>query len=396
MTGDGGAEGPERPLRIVHLDHTGAIGGAEYALARMFRAGPAWNAVLLLPPVGRENSYAGNSGRVPVRTHGVAQGAGVSAGGAGRALMLGAALVAQAAATRVRAEFRTADVVDANTSRAAAYAALAAWTSRAPLVVHLRDLVDTEALGGVGRALMTRIVLPRASGVIANSHATLDSARPFLRVDAVTAVIPSASGLRRSGARTPGDGPLRVGMLARIDPWKGQDLLVDAFAAAFPKGDETLELAGGAPFGHDDHVHALRERARRLGVADRVVLPGHVTEVDALLQTWDVGVQASVRPEPMGQNVLQYLAAGLPTVVADEGGPTEWVVDGENGLRFAARDASALAAALRALADDPALRTRLSAAAVATPGLLTDDEVVAAHADFYRRVVERFGVRRRR
>ena len=55
---------------------------------------------------------------------------------------------------------------------------MAARTSRMPFVVHLRDLVEVEALGRAGYELMVRVVLPRADGVIANSRATLESARP--------------------------------------------------------------------------------------------------------------------------------------------------------------------------------------------------------------------------
>lgn len=227
----------------------------------------------------------------------------------------------QAAATRVHREYRRADLVDANSARAAAYGALAARASRTPFVVHLRDTVDAAALGEVGSAIMRRLVLPRADGVVGNSRLTLQTALPFLRPGAATVVIPSASGLR-AGPPVPGPrepGPLRVGMLARIDPWKGQALLIEAFAAAFP-GDTVLEIAGAAPFGHEDHREELRTQAERLGVADRVAFLGHVDDVDALLARWDVAVQYSTRPEPLGQNVLQYLAAGRAVVVADEGG----------------------------------------------------------------------------
>ena len=266
-------------------------------------------------------------------------------------------------------------------ARSAAYGALAVVGSRKPFVVHLRDTVDRTALGGVGYRLMSRLVLPRADGVVANSRMTLQTALPFLRPRAVTTVIPSASGLRPvsvdPGPR--GTGPLRVGMLARIDPWKGQALLIDAFAAAFAD-DAVLEIAGSAPFGHERHLDDLRAQAERLGVADRVVLLGHVDDVGALLERWDIAVQYSTRPEPLGQNVLQYLASGRTMVVADEGGPVEWVEDDVNGLRVPPRDMAALTDALRRLAEDPARRLRLASAAATTPGLLTDAEVAAAHA----------------
>ena len=177
-------------------------------------------------------------------------------------------------------------------------------------------------------------------------------------------------------------------MLARIDPWKGQRVLLDAFAEAFAGSDATLEFAGAAPFGHDGFLEELRGRAAELGVTEQVRFLGHVDDVDGLIERWDVAVQASTRPEPLGQNVLQYLAAGRAVVVADEGGPTEWVHDDVNGLQFAARDTRSLADVLRRLGADPALRARLGLAAAATPGLLVDSEVAAAHGTFYAEVID--------
>ena len=260
-----------------------------------------------------------------------------------------------------------------------------------PLVVHLRDLVDPEALGRSGHTLMVRVVLPRADGVIANSHATLESARAHLRPGACAEVIPSASGLRVGSASVapgPGDRPIRtVGMLARIDPWKGQRALIEAFAQVFRGRDVRLQLAGEALFGHEDHFDELRAAAAVLGVAGQVDFLGHVNDVHTLITQWDVAVQASTRPEPLGQNVLQYLAAGRPVVAVDEGGPAEWITDGVNGLLVPPRDVEALASALERLDSDPALRSRLAVAATATPGLLDDEAVTRAHEVFYESVV---------
>ena len=387
-----------RLLRVAHLDHTSASGGAEFALVRMLTAGVEWHPLLLVPRGAKDGIFDALAGVLPIRESGVAQPAGVSSGTGTSLVRASARLAIQAVATRLDPAFRTADVIDANTARSAAYGALAARTSRVPFVIHLRDFVDRDSLGGAGFTMMSRIALPRANGVIANSQATLDTARPFLRPDAVTAVIPSASGLEPGTAErrmTDQGSPLRVGMLARIDPWKGQLLLLEAFAAAFPDGDEQLELAGGAPFGHTAFEEELRSRARELGIEPRVTLLGHVDDIAEVLRRWDIAVQASLRPEPLGQNVLQYLAAGVPSIVADEGGPAEWVEDGRNGIRVEPRDAAALSAALRRLAADPGLRRQISSAAPATAGLLTDAEVGRAHAGFYADVRERTEARRR-
>jgi len=374
--------------RIVHLGHTTVAGGAELGLVRMLRADPPWHATVLYPP---DPSGDGVFDDLPftIATHevGVAQPYGASDATAARAAVVGARLLVQAAAARLHPSFGHADLIVANSTRSAAYGALALATSRKPFIVYLHDIVGEESLGGFGEKMMTRVVLPRADGVIANSKATLASAEPYLRRDALREVIPGASGATGMprGVREPG--PLRVGMLARIDPWKGQMLLLDAFAQAFPTGEETLEFAGGAPFGHADYLEALRDRAEVLGVADRVRFLGHVEGVDRLLRHWDVGVQASMRAEPLGLNVLEYLDAGLATVVAAEGGPIEWVRDDVNGLAVPARNVGALADALRRLGADDALRARLSSAAARTPGLSADHVITERHAQAYRRVI---------
>lgn len=413
---DDRAPRPDRAVRVLHLDHTSAAGGAEFALLRMLQAGPRWAPYLFMaPPESRTDPgiYDAVPARFPRRITGVRQPAGASTGGGRAAAAVGARVLAQAAIVRGSRAFRSADIVDANTARSAAYGAFAVRGTHKPFVVHLRDLVDPAALGRAGHALMVRVVLPRADGLIANSRATLESARPYLRDDVPAEAIPSASGLRVRGAEageaaddasaaadgsaaaTGPAGPVRtVGMLARIDPWKGQQQLLEAFARVYRGRDVRLQLAGGAPFGHEEFVEALRRRAEELGVAGQLDLPGHVADVDDLLAGWDVAVQASTRPEPLGQNVLQYLAAGRAVIAADEGGPAEWIEDDVNGLLVPPRDVDALADALGRLDADPALRARLATAAAATPGLLDDAAVTRAHEAFYERVLASVASRR--
>ena len=388
--------GPPAGPKVLHLSHSAAAGGAEFALIRMLQAGVDWRPAVLLPPTDGLGVHAMLPANVPLRVAGVRQPAGVSSGSPLLIADATARLLAQTAATRLHPAFRRADLVDANTTRATAYGALAAATSRVPFVVHLRDMAHPEALGRVGFEIMRRVVLARADGVVSDTQATLDSATPFLRADAVTAVIPSASGLRlRPDHAGLPSGPVTVGMLARIDPWKGQSELLEAFALAVGDsggvGGARLQFAGDVFFGHEKYLVGLRRRAAELGLADRVDFLGHVDNVDVVLDTWHIAVQASTRPEPLGQNVLQYLAAGRAVIVSDEGGPTEWVTHEQNGLRATPRDVPSLADAIRRLAVDVELRDELAAAAARTPGLLDDASVAASHALFYAEVLSRWG-----
>ena len=103
--------------------------------------------------------------------------------------------------------------------------------------------------------------------------------------------------------------------------------------------------------------------AQRLGIADRVEFRGHVDDVEAEYAGLDVLVHTSTIPEPFGQVVLEGMAAGLPVIAADSGGPAELITDGVNGLLAAPGDVVCLAAQLSRLLGDPALCARLTTAA---------------------------------
>lgn len=385
---------PTSPLKVVFADHSDEPGGAEFALLRLVRPPRAWEVAVALPPSSTEGSDVFTTGlppHVPVIRSGPRHAARKDSGtGLGANVRLAARILRSGLALAARPEVRRADVLVANTTRSSVYVAVAATALRTPFVVHIRDLIDRESIGSAATMLMRKLVLPRAAGVIANSKASLDTVTAFVRTDN-TPVIPSPAGLQPVSAEEVDVAPAvrRIGMVARIDPWKGQEQLVRAFAQACSEGDQTLVLYGGPAFGHEEFDRDLRRLASELGIADRVEFAGHVTDVPAAIGTLDICVQASTRPEPLGQNVLQYLSAGKPTVVSGEGGPVEWVSDGENGLVFTPRDQASLAAALTTLITDGELRRKLATNAVRTPGLRTDEQVGDEVIEVLRKAVAR-------
>jgi glycosyltransferase involved in cell wall biosynthesis len=116
-------------------------------------------------------------------------------------------------------------------------------------------------------------------------------------------------------------------------------------------------------FGEEDYERELPALAARLGLAERVEFRGFRQDVWRELASFDVLVHASLTPEPFGQVVLEGMAAGLPVIAPDEGGPASMVIDGETGRLFSSRDPDALAAAMRSLAGDAEQRARLGDAA---------------------------------
>lgn len=156
-----------------------------------------------------------------------------------------------------------------------------------------------------------------------------------------------------------------VGMFGRLQPWKGQHVLLEACRLLARAGEPvTLLFAGGSLFGLDlDYAEELRRRAEAPEFSGRVRFLGHRADTNALMNACDVVVHASVTPEPWGMVVIEAMAAGRPVIAAGAGGPLEMIEDGEDGILFPPGDAEALAERIRELRRDAALRMRLGARA---------------------------------
>jgi glycosyltransferase involved in cell wall biosynthesis len=166
-----------------------------------------------------------------------------------------------------------------------------------------------------------------------------------------------------AGARSyeaPAAGPWTVGLVGNLQPWKGQDVLLAAQAKLRAEGRQVrVLLVGGDPYRRgNDYVTRLRALIARLRLEDAVELTGHVADVAPLLARMDLLVSASTG-EPFGIALLEAMAAGVPVVAVNDGGPAEIVVAGSSGLLVDGPRADALADALRRLMGDRDLRRRL-------------------------------------
>ena len=387
--------------RVLHVNHTAYAGGAELALARLLGQ-RCWTASVCAPPAGDAFDTLEPLGVPVYRSLPVLPTGGTRGHDPLLAARYLAALRSGARALRRGGLLPEADVAHANTAAAGIMCALAgaggrgpargardrpangSRPARTPLVLHLRDLVTAPSLGRFALAAFTRIALPRADAVIANSRSTLDSVRDRLADDLPTVVIASPIGID-ARVTTPEVRPaVRViGMLGRLQRWKGQHVVLRAFARGFGGSGVRLHIAGAPMFGESGYADELRGLAATLGIAEQVSFLGHVEDVAGFLGDVDVLVHASTRAEPLGQTVVQGLAYGKPVIATAGGGPGEWIRDGVNGLLVEPDDPEALAAALTRLAGSTQLRHRLVDGAARTGGILTDRECAAAHAAFF-------------
>lgn len=89
-----------------------------------------------------------------------------------------------------------------------------------------------------------------------------------------------------------------------------------------------------------------------LGLQQNFLFLGRRNDVPDILASCDIAVLPS-RAEGLPNAVLEYMAAGLPTVASNVGGNAELIQDGTTGLLVPPEDASALSTALLRLLRNP-------------------------------------------
>jgi glycosyltransferase involved in cell wall biosynthesis len=171
----------------------------------------------------------------------------------------------------------------------------------------------------------------------------------------------------------------RLLYVGRLDERKGVHTAIEALAEL--PAEARLRVVGGWDQSEAARLTALAER---LGLSERVSLDGQLErEQLASAYTWADAVLFPVLwEEPWGLVPLEAMAKGTPVVATGRGGSGEYLRDEHNCLLFPAGDAPALAAALRRLAGDSALRSRLRARGLEDAARHTEDS--------FNEAVERF------
>jgi glycosyltransferase involved in cell wall biosynthesis len=227
-----------------------------------------------------------------------------------------------------------------------------------PLVrhVHVEDGFGPEERSQQlpRRALLRRLLLRRAT-VVVPSRTLQRIATDAWHLRGVR-YVPNGIDLARFA--TPPrreDGPLVVGTVAALRAEKNLGRLLRAFRLLRDRVKARLVIAGDGP-----ERPGLEAEAARLALSGDVDFTGHVEEPQTLYGGFDVFALSS-DTEQMPMSVLEAMAAGLP-VAATDVGDVRMMLARENSSFVTPADDAALAAALLALASDPARRLAVGAA----------------------------------
>lgn len=283
------------------------------------------------------------------------------------------------------------DVLHSHALNAHPEVAVAGRLAGVPTVLDLHDIV----VPGFGRRVLGAAAA-LADIVIANSRATAATVaggdvrvvNPGVDVERFHPG-PADPTVRAELAADP-TAPV-VGILGRVDPEKGIDVVLRAVARL----ERVQAVVVGAPNVADE---TFAEELRSLGddlLGARARFVGPRDDVPDVLRALDVLVNAS-RAEPFGRTVLEAQASGVPVIGTDAGGIPEFVTDGTSGRLVPPGDAAALASAIAEVLGDAELRETLRAGGLEAARSRSVPNQAALVAAIYRDAVNRRGSRRTR
>jgi glycosyltransferase involved in cell wall biosynthesis len=149
---------------------------------------------------------------------------------------------------------------------------------------------------------------------------------------------------------------------SRMEAWKGHHLLLHALIVLNDIPGWTAWIVGGAQRPDElRYMNDLKQASATLGIGDRVTFLGQSSNVPRILAAADIHCQPNTGPEPFGITFVEALYAGIPVVTTAMGGARE-IVDDSCGIMVRSDAPGPLAASLRELIEDSALRKQLGSA----------------------------------
>ena len=243
------------------------------------------------------------------------------------------------------------DIIHAHSARWAAAAAVRIGRS------INRPYVLTEHFTGFERNILSKLEqrlahegFNQADAIITVSthlRQVLDQ-NGFVSADRVR-VIPNMvdDGLFTLPPKTRSSASFQFFALGHLHPWKGYDLLLNAFARAFPATASVCLVIGG------DGAEAknLKQQTQRLGLSDRVTFRGSMTRTAIRDTMWQS--HAFVHPsfqETFGVVLIEAMATGLPVLATACGGPED-IVTPTSGTLVPSQNEDALAREMRVMVE---------------------------------------------
>jgi glycosyltransferase involved in cell wall biosynthesis len=350
--------------KILFVDHTSVMGGAELSLLDLAIAYAETSQVLLFQDgdLRKRLEQAGVKVKIiPVsktmlnlRTSG-----GLSSLATIPELWQIAGYLAQ--------EAKNYDLILANSQKAFIVAAISSLRGSPEILWYLHDILTAKHFSQVNRLTAVLLANQFAAKVLVNSQST---GQAFVAAGGkvkLTHVVYNGfepqkfdlvnfEDVQKIRAQLGiGNAPL-VGLFSRLSYWKGQHVLLEAIKHL---SNVQVILVGTALFGEQEYVSELKALAEIPELAGRVHWLGFRDDIPTLMKACDIIVHTSTEPEPFGRVIVEGQLAQKPVIASAAGGALELIENAKNGCLFPPGDAIALGKLIEKLIEDPSLAKTL-------------------------------------
>ncbi|MBI5303628.1 MAG: glycosyltransferase family 4 protein [Chloroflexi bacterium] len=252
------------------------------------------------------------------------------------------------------------------------YGGLAARWAKIPCVWHVQDRISDHAgplfpwISSLGARWLARASIADADSIARQLGAFVPSDRITVIWNGVDTCefSPSVDGSRVRAEWQASADDLLIGVIGRLVFWKGQHILIRAFARIAEQFPQVRVVIVGSPlFDTDVYAEHLKTETRQLGLDHRVIFAGFRPDLPQVLAALDLVVHTALEKDSSPLAVVSAMAAGKPIVCTRVDGTEELFDEGVDGFLVPPGDVDALAEKLVILLQDKESRRRLGQAA---------------------------------
>lgn len=350
--------------KILFVDHTAAMGGAELSLLDLATAYAESSKVLLFQD-GVLNERLQQAG-VKVKVISVSENI-LNLRTSGGISSLTAIPELWKLTKAIEKEAEDYDFILTNSQKAFVAASLSNLRSNIPILWYLRDIITARHFSKLNRTVAILLANQFADRVIVNSLATgkafvtAGGKEKLLRVvyngfDSRQFDDVSKEDINHFRSQLKIGEKSLVGLFSRLSYWKGQHILLEA-VKNLP--EVNVIIVGKALFGEEDYVSQLETLSKQPELQGRIHWLGFRDDIPTLMKACDIIAHTSTEPEPFGRVIVEGQLAQKPVIASAAGGALEIVKDGVNGYLFPPENVIALRESIQKLISDRTLAESL-------------------------------------
>ncbi|PWK53714.1 glycosyltransferase family 4 protein [Pleionea mediterranea] len=182
------------------------------------------------------------------------------------------------------------------------------------------------------------------------------------------------------------DNELVYSIFGRITQWKGQLEFCQAITPILlaNKTAKVLIVGDATDSADDSYLKSILSHIESNNLQQQIILTGFQSDVYSYYSASDVIVHNSLHPEPFGRVIIEGMICKKLVIAANEGGPSEIISHGKDGLLFEPRDSKSLQKALEKSINDTELRQKIGDEAYNTAQEYLTDAITRKVIQAYR------------